>query len=164
MGDPLDFIDEGGWPYPDDVVDARAPEPIDLRSDADEDMIALHALTPRVLASLSAAERAAIAGRFGLDGAEPLVARDHRGQKTKIDAKIRIGNAREQGLMQWLLHAQSERHDDAVVPPHRALAPVGQEPHAEIDEARGFLPKLLNRHERPPSTGRLVPCCCARFK
>lgn len=79
MGDPLDFIDEGGWPYPDDVVDARAPEPIDLRSDADEDMIALHALTPRVLASLSRTERAAIAGRFGLDGAEPLSMVELRG-------------------------------------------------------------------------------------
>jgi DNA-directed RNA polymerase sigma subunit (sigma70/sigma32) len=72
MGDPLDFIDEGGWPYPDDVVDARAPEPIDLRSNADEDMIALHALTPRALARLSQDERAAIAGRFGLDGSAPL--------------------------------------------------------------------------------------------
>jgi DNA-directed RNA polymerase sigma subunit (sigma70/sigma32) len=72
MGDPLDFIDEGGWPYPDDVVDARSPEPVDLRSDADDDLIALHALTPRALAGLSRAERAAIAARFGLDGTEPL--------------------------------------------------------------------------------------------
>jgi len=72
MGDPLDFIDEGGWPYPDDVVDARAPEPIDLSSDPDEDLIALHALTPRALAPLSRAERAAIAARFGLDGTAPL--------------------------------------------------------------------------------------------
>lgn len=71
MGDPLDFIDEGGWPYPDDVADPRAPEPVDLRSDADDDLIALHALTPRALALLSPVERAAIAARFGLDGNRP---------------------------------------------------------------------------------------------
>jgi RNA polymerase primary sigma factor len=72
MGDPLDFIDEGGWPYPDDGADARPLEPVDPRGDADDDVVALHALSPRVLASLSDVERAAVAARFGLDGAEPL--------------------------------------------------------------------------------------------
>lgn len=72
MGDPLDFIDEGGWPYPDDGTGARPDEPVDLRADADDDVIALHALPPQVLASLSELERAAVAARFGLDGNEPL--------------------------------------------------------------------------------------------
>lgn len=72
MGDPLDFIDEGGWPYPDDVVDMRRPEPVDLRADADDDLVALHALTPHALAGLSDVERAAIAARFGLDGGGPM--------------------------------------------------------------------------------------------
>lgn len=86
MGDPLDFIDEGGWPYPDDVVDTRTPEPVDLRSAADEDLIALHALTPRALARLSRAERAAIAARFGLDGTEPL---------SMVELRTTLGLSRE---------------------------------------------------------------------
>jgi RNA polymerase primary sigma factor len=72
VSDPLDFIDEGGWPYPDDGVDARTLDPIDLRSSSDDDMVALHALTSRGLAALSDVERAAIAARFGLGGKEPL--------------------------------------------------------------------------------------------
>jgi DNA-directed RNA polymerase sigma subunit (sigma70/sigma32) len=72
VGDPFDFIDEGGWPYPDDVVDPRWPEPADLRSDADEDLVALHALTPHALAGLSDVERAAIVARFGLGGGAPM--------------------------------------------------------------------------------------------
>jgi hypothetical protein len=90
MGNPLDFVDEGGWPYPDDGVgidglgfdgarrvpgDRPAPwlaEPADFRNDADDDAIALHALTARALAPLSPAERAAVVARFGLDGSEPL--------------------------------------------------------------------------------------------
>jgi DNA-directed RNA polymerase sigma subunit (sigma70/sigma32) len=71
MGDPLDFVDEGGWPYPDDVVDMRAPEPVDRRDEADDDLVALHALTPRALASLTDDERAAVTARFGLNGDPP---------------------------------------------------------------------------------------------
>jgi hypothetical protein len=94
MGNPLDFVDEGGWPYPDDgdgdgvgidglgfdgarrvPGDRPAPwlaEPADFRNNADDDAIALHALTARALAPLSPAERAAVVARFGLDGSEPL--------------------------------------------------------------------------------------------
>jgi DNA-directed RNA polymerase sigma subunit (sigma70/sigma32) len=78
MGDPLDFIDEGGWPYPDDDGDGdasprrRTREPADLRSDADDDLVALHALDPRALASLSEEERAVVSARFGLDGRDPM--------------------------------------------------------------------------------------------
>ena len=74
MGDRLDLgglIDEGGWPYPDQVIDLRGPEPVDLRSDADDDLVALHALRP-ASAHLSDLERAAIAARFGLGGGPPL--------------------------------------------------------------------------------------------
>jgi DNA-directed RNA polymerase sigma subunit (sigma70/sigma32) len=78
MGDPLDFIDEGGWPYPDDDGDgdgsarSRGAEPADLRSDTDDDLVALHALSPRALAVLSQEERAVVAARFGLDGHDPM--------------------------------------------------------------------------------------------
>jgi DNA-directed RNA polymerase sigma subunit (sigma70/sigma32) len=72
MGDPLDFVDEGGWPYPDEDPDTREPEPVDLRSDADDDLVALHALSPRALAPLSDDERAVVAARFGLDGHDPM--------------------------------------------------------------------------------------------
>jgi hypothetical protein len=44
MGDPFDFISEDGWPYRDDGDDAEQLEPSDLRSDPDEDLVALHAL------------------------------------------------------------------------------------------------------------------------
>lgn len=72
MGDPLDFIDEGGWPYPDDDVDVRSLEPIDLRSATDDDAVALHALAPHALAALTDLERAAVAARFGLAGQPPM--------------------------------------------------------------------------------------------
>ena len=78
MGDPLDFIDEGGWPYPDDDGDGNpgnarpAGEAVDLRSDADDELVALHALSPRALATLSDEERAVVAARFGLDGHDPM--------------------------------------------------------------------------------------------
>jgi RNA polymerase nonessential primary-like sigma factor len=86
MGDPLDFIDEGGWPYPDETVDARSPEPVDLRSDADDDLVALHALTPRALASLSDVERAVIAARFGLGGGAPM---------TMVELRTALGLSRD---------------------------------------------------------------------
>lgn len=74
MGDRLDLgdlIDESGWPYPDQVVGVRGPEPVDRRSDADDDLVALHALRSRS-AGLSDLERAAVAARFGLTGGPPL--------------------------------------------------------------------------------------------
>jgi DNA-directed RNA polymerase sigma subunit (sigma70/sigma32) len=73
MGDPLDFyIDEGGWPYPDDGDDDRVTGPEDLRATSDDDLVALHALEPHVLDSLTPTERAAVVARFGLDGTEPM--------------------------------------------------------------------------------------------
>lgn len=72
MGDPLDFVDEGGWPYPDEDAAPRTPEPVDLRSDTDDDLVALHALTRRALGPLSDDERAVVAARFGLDGHDPM--------------------------------------------------------------------------------------------
>lgn len=72
MGDPLDFLDEGGWPYPDDAADGPWPEPVDLRSEPDDDLVAWHALSARVRASLTPPEWAAVQARFGLDGGTPL--------------------------------------------------------------------------------------------
>jgi DNA-directed RNA polymerase sigma subunit (sigma70/sigma32) len=91
MGDPFDFfIDEGGWPYPDDAEDdtttRRAPEPIDLRSDADDDLVALHALSPRALTELSDDERAAVIARFGLGGGTPM---------TMVELRSALGLSRE---------------------------------------------------------------------
>lgn len=74
MGDRLDLgdlIDESGWPYPDQAVDVRGPEPVDLRSEADDDLVALHALRS-ASARLSDLERAAVSARFGLGGRPPL--------------------------------------------------------------------------------------------
>ncbi|MFP3900554.1 MAG: sigma factor-like helix-turn-helix DNA-binding protein [Acidimicrobiia bacterium] len=74
MGVPLDFIPEDGWPYPDegDGDGTEAPDPVDLRFDPDDDLVALHALPPRALASLSPDERAVLVARFGLDGSDPM--------------------------------------------------------------------------------------------
>jgi DNA-directed RNA polymerase sigma subunit (sigma70/sigma32) len=82
MGDPFDFfLDESGWPYPDEGDDGEKPrdgeerrdhEPADVRFGTDEDAVALHALTPQVLARLSRTERAAVVARFGLDGGDPM--------------------------------------------------------------------------------------------
>jgi DNA-directed RNA polymerase sigma subunit (sigma70/sigma32) len=78
MGDPFDFfLDESGWPYPDEGDEGeerreRDHEPADVRFGTDEDAIALHALTPQVLATLSRTERAAVVARFGLDGHDPM--------------------------------------------------------------------------------------------
>jgi DNA-directed RNA polymerase sigma subunit (sigma70/sigma32) len=71
MGDPLSFMSEDGWPYPDDDDVAEQLEPIDLRSEADDDLVALHALPRRVLAGLSPVERTLITRRFGFDGRPP---------------------------------------------------------------------------------------------
>lgn len=74
MGDPLEFIPEDGWPYPDegDGDGSEPPEPVDLRFDTDDDLVALHALPRRAFATLSAEERAVLIARFGLDGSEPM--------------------------------------------------------------------------------------------
>jgi DNA-directed RNA polymerase sigma subunit (sigma70/sigma32) len=71
MGDPFDFISEDGWPYRDDGDDAEQLEPIDLRSDPDEDLVALHALPHHALSRLTDTERVIVRARFGLDGHAP---------------------------------------------------------------------------------------------
>jgi DNA-directed RNA polymerase sigma subunit (sigma70/sigma32) len=90
MGDPLDFyLDEGGWPYPDDSGDddgTRGPEPVDVRSDADDDLVALHALSPQALADLTEVERAAVVARFGLGGGAPM---------TMVELRAALGLSRD---------------------------------------------------------------------
>jgi DNA-directed RNA polymerase sigma subunit (sigma70/sigma32) len=76
MGDPFDFISEDGWPYRDDGDDAEQLEPIDLRSDPDDDLVALHALSPHALSGLTEMERLIVSARFGLDGHQPRTLRE----------------------------------------------------------------------------------------
>jgi hypothetical protein len=91
VGDPFDFhLDEGGWPYPDEVDEARPTEPADVRADADDDAIALHALTPHALGELSGAERAAVVARFGLDGHDPM---------TMAELQTSLGLSRDQARL-----------------------------------------------------------------
>jgi DNA-directed RNA polymerase sigma subunit (sigma70/sigma32) len=71
MGDALSFMSEDGWPYPDDDDVVEQLEPIDLRAEADDDVVALHALPRRAFAELSPAERIVIVRRFGFDGEPP---------------------------------------------------------------------------------------------
>jgi DNA-directed RNA polymerase sigma subunit (sigma70/sigma32) len=71
MGDPLSFMSEDGWPYPDDDDVDEQFEPIDLRAEADDDLVALHALSRRAVFDLSSTERTVIARRFGFDGQPP---------------------------------------------------------------------------------------------
>jgi DNA-directed RNA polymerase sigma subunit (sigma70/sigma32) len=71
MGDPLPFPREGGWSYPADAAADDEPDLVDLRSELDDDLVALHCLPRRVVAELSPAERAVLAGRFGFDGRPP---------------------------------------------------------------------------------------------
>ena len=64
MGDPLDFyIDEGGWPYPDDGDDDRVTGPEDLRSGSDDDLVALHAIAPHLFDGLTPTQRAVVVAR-----------------------------------------------------------------------------------------------------
>lgn len=91
MGDPFDFhLDEGGWPYPDELDDERPTEPADARSDADDDAVALHALTPHALGELSPPERAAVVARFGLDGQAPM---------TMAELQASLGLSRDQARL-----------------------------------------------------------------
>jgi DNA-directed RNA polymerase sigma subunit (sigma70/sigma32) len=68
MADPFPWVtSEDGWPYPDDGDD---DEGVDISNVLDDDLVAWHALPPRVLASLDPLELQVIAARFGLDGRE----------------------------------------------------------------------------------------------
>lgn len=72
MGDPLDFLTDDGWPYPDQSDGPEPPDPVELRFDVDDDLVCLHALPPRAFAPLTRDEQAALTCRFGLDGSEPM--------------------------------------------------------------------------------------------
>jgi DNA-directed RNA polymerase sigma subunit (sigma70/sigma32) len=89
MGDPFDFISEDGWPYGDDGDDAEPLEPIDLRSDADDDLVALHALPTHALTGLTDTERLVVSARFGLDGHEPRTLRELHYELGMSHARVR---------------------------------------------------------------------------
>jgi DNA-directed RNA polymerase sigma subunit (sigma70/sigma32) len=90
MGDPLDFMNEDGWPYPDDGDESDHLEPIDVRSDADDDLVALHALSPHSLLLLSDTEREVISARFGLDGQAPRTLQELHDELGLSRDKVRI--------------------------------------------------------------------------
>jgi hypothetical protein len=58
-----------GWPYPDvDELEGTVHDPADLDAEPDEELLSLHGLGTHLLDGLSDAQRAVVAGRFGLDG------------------------------------------------------------------------------------------------
>jgi DNA-directed RNA polymerase sigma subunit (sigma70/sigma32) len=71
MGDPMSFISEDGWAYPDDDELDMPVEPVDPASEVDDDLVALHALPWEALIDLTDTERTVIACRFGFDGQPP---------------------------------------------------------------------------------------------
>lgn len=77
MGEPLSFLSEDGWPYPDDDDADEPSEPVDLRYVADDDLVALHALRRDAVVDLTETERAVIACRFGFDGPPRTLAQLH---------------------------------------------------------------------------------------
>jgi DNA-directed RNA polymerase sigma subunit (sigma70/sigma32) len=71
MAHPPSYLRVRGWPYPEDDGATEQPELVDPRAEPDDDLVALHCLPRRVVADLTPAERAVIAGRFGFDGQPP---------------------------------------------------------------------------------------------
>lgn len=71
MGDPLSFLSEDGWPYPDDDDVVEPLEPVDERFEPDDDLVALHTLDRAAVIDLTETERAVITCRFGFDGQPP---------------------------------------------------------------------------------------------
>jgi DNA-directed RNA polymerase sigma subunit (sigma70/sigma32) len=93
MGDPLDFyIDEGGWPYPDDGDDDRVTGPEDLRSGSDDDLVALHAIAPHLFDGLTPTQRAVVVARFGLGGDAPMTL-------AEISATLGLSPSRTRGYL-----------------------------------------------------------------
>ena len=93
MGDPLDFyLDEGGWPYPDEDGDGGAGGPADPRASSDDDLVALHALSPHLLDGLTDTERAVVVARFGLGDAAPMT-------MSQVAASLGMSPWRARGLL-----------------------------------------------------------------
>jgi DNA-directed RNA polymerase sigma subunit (sigma70/sigma32) len=90
MGDPLSFMSEDGWPYPDDDGVAEPVEPVDQRFEVDHDLVALHALPRRAFDELSPAERILITRRFGFDGQPPCTLAELHDQLGMSRREIRV--------------------------------------------------------------------------
>jgi DNA-directed RNA polymerase sigma subunit (sigma70/sigma32) len=90
--DLVDFIDESGWPYPDETAGAATPEPADVRAEPDDDAVALHALRNAAVAALSDEERAAIIARFGLDGRPPMT-------MSELHDELGVSNGRTRAVL-----------------------------------------------------------------
>lgn len=90
--DLVDFIDESGWPYPDETAGSPEHEPVDVRAEPDDDLVALHALRNAAVAALSDEERAAIIARFGLDGHPPMT-------MSELHDKLGLSNGRTRAVL-----------------------------------------------------------------
>jgi DNA-directed RNA polymerase sigma subunit (sigma70/sigma32) len=83
-----------GWPYPDTDADLdELEEPLDLSADADDDLVNLAAASPHLFDNLSPLERAVIIARYGLDGHDPLSAREiqHQMELPRADLRVALG-------------------------------------------------------------------------
>jgi DNA-directed RNA polymerase sigma subunit (sigma70/sigma32) len=86
-----------GWPYPDHDADAGADQLedlIDVAADPDDDLVSLHAASPRLLDGLAPVERAVITARYGLDGREPRSIREiqHDLGLARADLRVALGD------------------------------------------------------------------------
>jgi DNA-directed RNA polymerase sigma subunit (sigma70/sigma32) len=86
-----------GWPYPDHDADIGADqleELVDVTSDTDDDLVSLHAASPRLLDDLAPVERAVITARYGLDGGEPRTIRQiqHDLGVPRADLRVALGD------------------------------------------------------------------------
>jgi DNA-directed RNA polymerase sigma subunit (sigma70/sigma32) len=95
MARSLSWIDssswpsDDGWPYDDD-----AAGPVDLSADADDDVVAIHALASHLLDRLEPLERQVVAARFGLDGqpARSMKQLSNELHQTRADLRVALGD------------------------------------------------------------------------
>lgn len=86
---------DDGWPYADsDGIAADYVEDFGAADAMDDDLVSLHALPPRVLASLDPLERQVINGRFGLDGTPVLSMRQLHQELgvPRADLRVALGS------------------------------------------------------------------------
>ena len=82
----------------------------------------------------------------GVDISAPLADEELAAIKTALH-KWKVVFFRDQSLdqCQGLLESDGERHEYAVVPPHRALALIDQVPQSKVEKARGARLHAVNR-------------------
>ena len=91
----LSWIDSDAWPGEDGWPYEDADEgPLDATSGVDDDLICLHALSPRLLDGLDPLERQVVTARFGLDGrpARSMKQIQHDLGLPRADLRIALGD------------------------------------------------------------------------